>query len=412
MKIGILGAGVTGTSVGRSLSQHFEVEILEQKSVCGGIARTKDVDGITYHMIGGHCFNSKYQEVLNFVFNEILPLNEWRKIQRKSKINFFAHEVSYPIEFSIKEIYKFDPKLAFKITVDLLSIEDDGNYNNLEEWFRKKFGNTLAENYFIPYNKKIWKKNPNKMAYEWVADKLPIPNKYTFFEGLMSDSIDSMPHASFYYPKSNNQNTFLDALASGLKIRYNNPVDSICYDDDDKQWVINGTLRYDILINTTPIDRLPLLIKSTPTEIIDAASNLKFNRISNVLWKTQPTDKTWTYLPNKDILFHRHIHIGNFFEPQLPYSISESIGLNSFEELKENGEKDSFLIEALDYNQSEHAYVVFDENYLKSTYIVKEYLKNIGIHSIGRFGEWQYYNMDICIKQSLDLAKKIISQNH
>lgn len=68
MKIGVLGAGISGLSISKLLQKHFEVEILEKNEVCGGIARTKDIDGITYHKIVGHCFNTKNKEVLDFVY--------------------------------------------------------------------------------------------------------------------------------------------------------------------------------------------------------------------------------------------------------------------------------------------------------------------------------------------------------
>ena len=67
MKIGILGAGITGLSAAKMLHKHFDVEVLEKNDVCGGIARTKDVNGVAYHKVGGHCFNSKHKEVLNFI---------------------------------------------------------------------------------------------------------------------------------------------------------------------------------------------------------------------------------------------------------------------------------------------------------------------------------------------------------
>lgn len=413
MKIGVLGAGITGLSIARLLNKYFEVEVIEKKEVCGGIARTKNVNGIAYHTIGGHCFNSKHKEVLDFVFNDVLSIDQWRKIKRKSFIQFQGHEVPYPIEFSVKEIYKFDPKLAIKIVADFLGSDNNAEYNNLDEWFRMQFGNTLAEEYFIPYNKKIWRNDPCNMDPEWVKDKLPIPNKQSFFESLISSNTkDVMPHAEFYYPISNNQNTFIEALANGINIKYNLDIQNIRYIDKQKQWEVNDGYFYDLIINTTPIDLLPAKIEGSPYNVLAAAGKLKYNKISNVLWSSQQTDKTWTYIPDIMHLFHRYIHIGSYFSPNQGYSISESIGNHSFEEMRENAKDDPFLIEALDYNQSEHAYVVFDENYASSTKTIKEYLKEIGIYSIGRFGEWQYYNMDICIKQSLDLAKRIISEYH
>lgn len=410
MKIGILGAGISGLSIAKSLYKYHDVEILEKKTVFGGIARTKDVDGVSYHVTGGHCFNSKHQDVMDFVFNEILPKCEWHKVNRDAVIRFKNHEISYPIEFAIKEIHEFDKDLALNITRDFLNAKDDKNYDNLENWFRKKFGNTLSDEYFIPYNKKIWNKNPSEMDPSWVEGKLPIPNKESFFNGLLGVSKDKMPHSEFYYPISNNQNTFIDALASKLKINFNYKVQSIKKDAKSNVWVINNDLKYDLVINTLPLNILPKLIENCPDNIVEASNLLKYNKVSSMLWETLPTNRTWTYIPDSDNFFHRYIHIGNFFMPKKNFTITEVIGEKSKEEMIENGKKDSFLIKPLDYNISDHAYVVFDENYEKSLNTIKGYLGSSGLHTLGRFGEWEYYNMDICIKSALELSKKILGQ--
>lgn len=121
MKIGIIGAGISGLSVARLLKDKFEVEILEKSNVVGGIARTKDVDGKPYHVNGGHCFNSKFDDVLDFVFNTVLDKNQWNFIPRKAEVFFKNHWIGYPIEFSIKEIDNFDTNLAFKITSEMFN---------------------------------------------------------------------------------------------------------------------------------------------------------------------------------------------------------------------------------------------------------------------------------------------------
>lgn len=407
MKIGILGAGVTGLSVARFLKDYFDVEVLERNIVCGGIARTRDVNGIAYHVVGGHCFNSKYPEVLDFVFNKVLPKQEWNEIKRVSKICISGKEYLYPIEFSVKQIYRDNPALGIKIAGDFLSSEDDGTYDNLEEWFFKKFGKTLAELYFIPYNKKIWGMDPQNMSPSWVKEKLPIPDKYSFFEALVSEKVDNMPHAHFYYPKSNNQNTFIEALAEGCSIRYGVNVHSLKLNSKNNRWIVNNAFEYDIIINTLPIDVLPLFIEGVSEKVINASKLLKYNSITNILWKTPRTNKTWTYLPESKYPYHRYIHIGSYHNPSDGYTISECVGNRNYDDLLERTH-DPFLMEPLSYNKSEHAYVVFDANYSKTVPYILEYLSNIGIYSIGRFGEWQYYNMDVCIKRSMELAQLIV----
>jgi|AntAceMinimDraft_2_1070361.scaffolds.fasta_scaffold20742_1 protoporphyrinogen oxidase len=409
MKIGILGAGITGLSIGKLLADKHDVEILEKSPVYGGIARTKTIKGVSYHTTGGHCFNSKHNEVLDFVFNKVMPKEQWHRIERDSVIKFNEYEVNYPIEFSIKQIFGFDNKLAFNIVKDFINTEDDSTYTNLEIWFRKKFGNTLAEKYFLPYNRKIWNKEPREMSPEWVEGKLPFPDKESFFEALMEPKSDKMPHSYFYYPNTNNQNTFIDNLAKGLKINYNTEIYSIFYNKTTNKWIVNDLYYYDKIISTLPLNVLPKLISNCPESIITSASKLKYNKVSTMLWESKPTNRTWTYLPEADTIFHRYIHIGSFFKPKKNYTITEVVGEKSYDEMVEFGNKDQFLVKPLDYHVSDHAYVVFDDNYKSNKEIITKYLDCIGIHSIGRFGEWEYYNMDICIKSAINLSSQIIN---
>lgn len=147
MKIGVIGAGISGMSIARLLKDDFEIEVLEKSDVVGGIARTKDVDGKPYHVNGGHCFNSKFNDVLDFVFNTVLSKDKWNYLPRKAEILFKENWVSYPIEFSIKEIDSFNTDLAFQITKEMFSASYEKG-NNLEEWFINHFGPTLARRVF------------------------------------------------------------------------------------------------------------------------------------------------------------------------------------------------------------------------------------------------------------------------
>lgn len=404
MRIGVLGAGISGLSIAKLLSPFHEVEVLERNSFVGGIARTKNIDGVAYHPIGGHCFNSKYPEVLDFVFNQVLAKENWYSIKRKAVIRFKNHIIPYPIEYSIKEIFKFDKDLAIDIVKDFLAANESTNPKNLEEWFRGKFGNTLSDHYFIPYNNKIWNIHPKEMSYEWVKDKLPIPDKNSFTRNFFEEQCDKMDHHTFFYPKNNHQNCFIKALATELNITLNYRVKTI---KKTSCWVINDNKEYDLIINTLPLNIVPSLIVDCPLPILDSAKRLKYNKVSTMFWESIPNKNTWTYIPDKNSIFHRYIHIGNFNNPNKNYTITEAIGDLSYQDMEAQGRKDASLISALDYNVSDHAYVVFDENYENCKNNVKSYLKEIGLLTLGRFGEWEYYNMDVCIKKSLEMCELV-----
>ncbi|MFV0948222.1 protoporphyrinogen/coproporphyrinogen oxidase [Campylobacter jejuni] len=409
MKIGIIGAGISGMSLARMLKVDFEVEILEKDSVIGGIARTKDVDGKPYHVNGGHCFNSKFDDVLDFVFNTVLSKDKWNFLPRKAEILFKENWVSYPIEFSIKDIDSFNTDLAFQITKEMFSASYEKG-RNLEEWFINHFGPTLAREYFIPYNTKIWGIEPKNMDNVWIEDekqmKLPVPTKDSFYRSLIGKGSDNMSHASFYYPKTNNQNTFIEAIGDGVRIITNYNVKNIA--QENNTWIVNGEKKYDILINTSPLDLIPNILKNIPSEIQNYFKQLKFNKVSNIFWETDGSlDMTWGYIPDPKIGFHRISNTGCVVQPHGKFCTQEAIGVVSYKKLIEEGRKIPFLKKPLDYNVTEHAYVFFDLNYRQAKEKTIAYLDSLGLISHGRFGEWEYYNMDVCIKRSIDLAKVI-----
>ncbi len=408
-KIGIIGAGISGMSIARLLKDDFEVEVLEKFNNVGGIARTKDVGGKPYHINGGHCFNSKFDDVLDFVFNTILDKDKWNYLPRKAEILFKNNWVTYPIEFSIKEIDSFDTSLAFQITKEMFNASYEKG-KNLEEWFINHFGLTLAKEYFIPYNTKIWGIAPKNMDNVWIEDekqmKLPVPTKESFYKSLVGKITDKMSHAAFYYPKTNNQNTFIEAIGEGVDILTNYDVKDIT--KENNQWIVNGEKKYDILINTSPLDLIPQILKNIPIKALSCFNKLKYNKVTNIFWETDGSlDITWGYIPDPSIGFHRISNTGSIVQPKGNFCTTEAIGEIPYDRLVEEGQKIPFLKKPLDYNVTEHAYVFFDLNYTKAKTGAISYLDSLGIYSHGRFGEWEYYNMDVCIKRSIDLAKNI-----
>ncbi len=284
--------------------------------------------------------------------------------------------------------------------------------NNLEEWFTNHFGPTLAREYFIPYNTKIWGIEPKNMDNVWIEDekqmKLPAPTKENFYYSILNkkENCDNMTHKHFYYPKTNNQNTFIEAIGEGVNILTNYEVSEI--KKENNQWLVNGEKKYDILINTSPLDFIPKILKDIPTEVLNYFKKLKYNKVTNIFWETDGSlDITWGYIPDPSIGFHRISNTGFIVQPKGKFCTTEAIGEISYNKLVQEGQKIPFLKKALDYNVTEHAYVFFDLDYSKSKQKAIDYLNSINLISHGRFGEWEYYNMDVCIKRSIDLAKSI-----
>ena len=55
----------------------------------------------------------------------------------------------------------------------------------------------------------------------------------------------------------------------------------------------------------------------------------------------------------------------------------------------------------------EYAYVIYDLNHRKNMDKIKEYFASQGVYLNGRFGSFEYLNMDAIIRQSKTLADTI-----
>lgn len=408
-KIAVIGAGISGLTLAKMMSQEqgFHVSVFEESKDVGGIAKVRMVGDFPYHKIGGHCFNSKHPEVLDFIFNNVLERDEWSLVERKASILFKGTRLDYPIEFSMKKLYETQPELALEFIEDYLNA-DHKSVDNLADWFVSNFGESLAKQYFIPYNRKIWGRDPSEMSPDWVVDKLPQPNKKSFIEGLLSSASDNMPHSTFYYPKSGSQNTLINALAEGLDIKNSSKVENVKKNEDGSFCILGE--RFDVVIYTGPMNKAHEVFKVEDAKVLNAINGLKYNKVTTMLWESKPTEYTWTYLPDDDVLFHRLIHIGNFTQNNYPVTITETVGEVSYDDMVEAGKKIDVLLNPLDYNVSEHAYVVFDKKIDENKSIIKDYFEDSNVHFLGRFGQWDYFNMDICMLEAMKLRDILVSQ--
>ncbi|NVD05384.1 nucleotidyl-sugar pyranose mutase [Vibrio sp. JPW-9-11-11] len=402
LNIAVVGAGISGLSVAKMLQKEgANVHVFEKSSTIGGIARVTDIEGYgPYHTVGGHCFNSKYDAVKKFVFEEVLPKDKWNKINRNAKISFQSSLIPYPIELNLHALAKVDQDLASDALVDFMTAPGGSLNDNLASWFKDSFGTTLSDRYFIPYNRKIWGREPSQMSSTWVSDKLPLPNKKQVAQSLFTPQQDFMPHASFYYPKSGSQNEFIEALSQGLKITKSFEVKSI------NNGIINDELKFDFVISTIPLNEICNVV-SLSREENELCKALKYNKVTTMLWETNEIEETWLYYPEEKFKFHRLINIGSFIRPKRNIAITEAVGEVDYDEMVNSGKEIHQLIKPISYNVSSHAYVVFEEETRQKSEQLIKTLETHGVYSHGRFGHWEYYNMDICIQKSFELVERL-----
>ena len=411
MKIAIIGAGVSGLSAAHILqNNNHEVHILEKSDKPGGLIKCTVEEGNLYHRVGGHVFNSRHEDVLEFFWKFFDKPKEFSKTIRNAKILLQNKLVGYPIE---NFLYQLDEATVGNIVNEILDLNKAGykepkDYNNFKEFLLGNFGSTLYTCYFEPYNKKIWQCNLEEVSMDWLEGKLPMPD----YNEMLTNSIlrkgeGEMVHSSFYYPNKNGSQFVADRLAEGLNIKYNYTVNSI--ELSEGKWLIDNTI-YDTLVYTTDVRRLNTIIKNLPAEVKESCAKiegLQSNGTSNVLCEiTAFEDNSWIYLPDNNITAHRIILTGNFAKANnsadIKTCVVEFSGEKTPEEMNAEIAKLPGNLRPIAYNYEPNTYVIQDSNTRSKINELKNKLSNYNLFLHGRFAEWEYYNMDTAIKASMD----------
>ncbi len=412
--IAIVGAGITGISLGRMLAEDHNVTIFEASDQIGGLIKCKDVNGNLYHLVGGHVFNSKNEEVLNWFWSFFDKDNEFNLASRKAQILLNGRYVDYPIEY---HIYQLEQEKALASINDLKQQLASGNTasaTTFGEFLHANFGPTLFDCYFRPYNEKIWKTDLYEMPLEWLDGKLPMPNHEEILQKniLRSTEVD-MVHSSFYYPIKGGSQHIIDRLAQGLEIETQHPVKSIGR-NGEKYSIDEHPDEFDAVVYTGDIRKLPAVLPNTiPGKLAELLSTLESNGTSNVLCECDKNDLSWLYLPDTDVKCHRIIYTGNFSEENSncpdgrSTCVVEFSGTFEEQEMHAEIEKLPGNLKPIASNLSNASYVIQNKESRQIINKVKETLGSQQFFIMGRFAEWEYYNMDKCMEASLNLTKTI-----
>jgi len=92
------------------------------------------------------------------------------------------------------------------------------------------------------------------------------------------------------------------------------------------------------------------------------------------------------------------------FRPEEPQPASAKVAAAHVQHLDRIGfVQHSNVVSAIS-RRFQHAYPVYDLNHRKSVDTVLDWVRSLGIISLGRFGQWEYMNMDRVLQEAEDVA--------
>lgn len=410
----VAGSGISGLSVARMLQDNFAVTVMEKAASKGGLIKCSRENGHLFHRVGGHVFNSKNEKVLNWFWQFFDRENEFLKASRNAKIFLNDRVIGYPIENFMYEL----PEETIRLIVqELLLIvaekKDPKQENNFEAFLKNSFGETLYRIYFGPYNQKIWNTDLGKIPLAWLEGKLPMPDVPSIIlNNIIKKKETEMVHSSFYYPVKDGSQFIVDRLSENINLQKDCAVSSVAYNDGSL--LINENKKADHLIFCGDVRKLHAIIRIDDEDLqksLHAVKELVSNGTSNVLCETDDTDLSWLYLPEEKFAAHRIIYTGNFSATNNGGNRKTCVVEFSGKQNEEDMRKELALLpgnlEAVAFNYEPDSYIIQHNDTQEKITNLKKQLERYNIYLLGRFAEWEYYNMDKCIESAMALTDRL-----
>jgi protoporphyrinogen oxidase len=416
MKIAIIGTGVSGLSVANMLKDKHEVILFEKETRAGGLIKCDRVNDSLFHKVGGHVFNSRNSEVLNWFWSHFDRESEFVKAKRNAKVFFNDKTIGYPIE---NNLYSFDRNIVKDVIKELLELQKTNKispfeYPNFEKFLQGTFGNTLYEIYFKPYNNKIWKTDLSTVSMQWLEGKLPMPVLQKIIESnIFREDDGEMVHSTFFYPKENGSQFIVDRLRKDLTVFTSNEITNI--ENKNNKFILNNNTDFDCIVYCGDIRKLPKYVKDLLQDNdidLEYLEKLRSNGTSNLFCETDNNDISWLYIPEPFTSAHRIIYTGNFSETNNRGTVRKTCvvefsGKVDFEVMKEEIKKLPGNLNPISFNYEPNSYVIQDQKTREVIGKAKTVLEKNGIYLLGRFAEWEYYNMDKAIEAAFAVCEKI-----
>jgi protoporphyrinogen oxidase len=232
--------------------------------------------------------------------------------------------------------------------------------------------------------------------------------------------------AIFWYPRTGGFQTIVDRIRAGLettKVRLGEPCTKLVKTAGGG-WSVNGE-PFDRVISTVPLRELAKILEGIPPEVREAFEGLGYTSLLSVfiaLRHDRVPKLSWVYFPHAEngpqnrITFLSNYSPGNAPAgrssvmaevtyigklPGTPEAVTKDVvaGLERCGILRSD---DVLFTRAYD---NRYAYILYEHGLEERLEAARAWLTGFGLPVVGRFGNYNYYNSDRCVRAAMDLAK-------
>lgn len=393
-KVLIIGAGPAGLTAAYELldkSKDYEVTVLEESGVFGGISRTVNYKGNRMDM-GGHRFFSKVPEV-NEWWEKMLPTQgqmpfddrelgrtstvkeggpDPEKVDRVmlrrnrlSRIFFNSKFFDYPVTLKFDTIKNMGLGTTIVVGFSYLkTVFHKREEKSLEDFYINRFGKKLYSMFFERYTENLWGRHPSEISPEWGAQRVKglsiravLKDIFGKMVGKKNRKVETSLIEEFAYPKLGpgelwelaaadfekmGGTIIMNARVTKLLKNADNTLKGLVYVKDGREVEIGG----DYVISSMPVKDLVGGMNDVPDDIAAIASGLPYRDymtvgvlIPHLNLKNETKTKTmgnivpdnWVYVHDRSVQMGR-FQIYNNWSPYMVEKVADTVwmGLEYF----------------------------------------------------------------------------------
>jgi protoporphyrinogen oxidase len=403
-QVTVLGGGVAGISAAWHAGRvGLDASVFEAKKRWGGLLDHFMVDGF------------RFDNAVHFAFSSNEPYRALLEktphiTHRPEPYNYEnGHWLKHPVQNNLYPLPPDEKVAAIKSFIDRPGQDPKADYR---QWLHQQFGEYIAERFPMRYTEKYWTVAAEQLSTDWIGNRLYRPTLDEVLFGAMTDQTPLTYYLQeMLYPERGGFRAFLEPLVKEIDlhlgkkaIRINPKIRCVEFEDGTSE-------HYDHLVSSIPLPELARMVEDVPAAVTGAAETLWATSVALVSLGfscPQAGDHLWFYIYDRNILPARvhapyrksadnapagcsSLQFETYFSRHCPLKVSPDqlvthVG-ETIEKMNLASRKD---IIATDFRILPYANVAFDHNMVSKRDYILEYIKSLGIITVGRFGEWDY----------------------
>ncbi|WP_145559889.1 protoporphyrinogen/coproporphyrinogen oxidase [Yersinia mollaretii] len=399
----ILGAGIAGLGAAlKAREKKINYEIFEAKNSAGGLLDNFSVEGFRFDNAVHLSFAN--EDKVRSIFDKASYITH-----PADALNFEVDKwLKHPVQ---NNLYPLSASEKVMLIESLINRPESMAIDNYQAWLIHQYGYEIANRYPIRYTRKYWQCDADELSISWIGNRLRRAKLSEVLYGAFTDDTPNTYYTKeMRYPEKGGFKSFIQPLIDESNISYCHDVVSI---DLHRKLVTfsNGVeIGYDTLINSLPLPLFINLCGSLAPECVKiAASKLEATSLDliSVGFNKAIIKDLWFYIYDEDIYASRA------YSPSVKSLDNVPIGCSSLqfeiynpsrnsqytvEELKDNviyainkmGLASEDDIVFLHHKRLPWGNVIFKKDMEKYREIVRKYIIDNKVISIGRFGKWDY----------------------